>query len=62
MSDKLLCKCGKGFASEVDMLCKYCREHKYSRAEAKAAGVRHRGDGMTLDQEDRILKKKGWTR
>lgn len=45
------CKCGKGYASDKDNLCKFCREKKYSRREAKQAGVKHRGDGMTLEQE-----------
>jgi len=54
-----VCGCGKGNASEVDNLCRYCREEKYSRAFCKAVGVRHRGDGLTLDQEDEIIRKHG---
>lgn len=46
----MTCRCGKGHASPVDNMCKFCREKRYSRAVAKRAGVKHRGDGMTLDQ------------
>lgn len=44
------CKCGKGYSSPFDGLCKFCREKKYSRSDTKRAGVRYRGDGLTLDQ------------
>lgn len=47
-----VCNCGKGYASEFDGLCKFCRE-EYSgirRAVQKSVGVRHRGDGMTIEQ------------
>ena len=55
------CKCGKGHASPVDRLCKFCRESCWSRAEAKSVGVKHRGDGMNLDQQDKLkFKKLGW--
>lgn len=44
------CKCGKGYASKYDQLCKFCREKTVSRAQAKHAGVRHRGEGMSVEQ------------
>lgn len=44
------CGCGKGFASSYDNLCRFCREHSVSRAEAKRFGVKTRGDGMTVEQ------------
>lgn len=56
MSEK--CGCGKGYACEVDNLCKFCRENKYRRAQAKSVNVRHRGDGMSLDQEAVLLGTK----
>lgn len=52
------CKCGKGYASLVDGLCRFCRENKYSRRECKSVGVRHRGDGMDLDQELSLRRNK----
>lgn len=52
------CCCGKGYASDIDNRCRNCREHQYTRAEAKSVGVKHRGDGMTLDQEAKLLRKK----
>jgi hypothetical protein len=51
------CKCGEGYASEIDTLCRFCREHLLSRAEAKKVGVKHRGDGCTLDQYSRAKMK-----
>lgn len=50
MSDKIKCGCGKGYASPADNLCKHCREYRFSRAQCVKVGVKHRGDGMTLDQ------------
>jgi len=50
------CQCGKGYASEVDHLCKFCRENKVRRAVAKQVGVKYRGDGMTLDQYEKAKK------
>ena len=44
------CKCRKGKASPYDNLCKFCREELISRAEAKKVNVRHRGDGLSIDQ------------
>lgn len=52
------CKCGKGHASKVDDQCCYCRENNYRRAQAKSVNVRHRGDGMSLDQEAVLLGTK----
>lgn len=46
----IMCKCGKGYASEYDGLCKFCREGLVRRAVAKSVNVRHRGDGMSIDQ------------
>jgi len=45
-----MCSCGKGHASSYDSLCRFCREKLFSRAVAKSVGVRHRGDGMSLEQ------------
>lgn len=57
------CKCGKGHASQIDGQCKFCREKSWSRAEAKSVGVKHRGDGMSLEQQDKLkFKKLGWLR
>lgn len=46
------CKCGKGHASAFDGQCKFCRENNSGirRAVQKKVGVRHRGDGMTVEQ------------
>lgn len=52
------CGCGKGYANSLDNLCKFCRESKYGRAQAKSVNVRHRGDGMSLDQEAVLLGTK----
>jgi hypothetical protein len=46
---KIECRCAKGHASEIDGLCRFCREKLLSRAEAKRAGVKTRGDGITLE-------------
>ena len=53
------CKCGRGHGSAWDGMCKFCRENKYSRAFAKSVDVRHCGDGMSIEQEIRLLKKRG---
>ena len=53
MSDKSKCSCGKGYASKVDGMCKFCREKTFRRAEAKKIGVSHRGDGLTLEDLDK---------
>jgi hypothetical protein len=50
------CKCGKGYASEEDGLCKFCREKLIRRAVAKSVGVAHRGDGMTVEQYLKAIK------
>jgi len=62
---RLMCKCGKGAASKYDKVCSFCREKSYSRAEAKSVGVKHRGDGLTLVQAEKLKHKaffsaKGW--
>lgn len=46
------CKCGKGYASQIDNLCKFCRENEsnLTRAKLKKLGVKHQGDGLTLEQ------------
>ena len=54
----LKCRCEQGFASKHDGLCKFCREVKYTRAKAKSVNVRHRGDGMSIDQEAVLLGTK----
>lgn len=43
-----VCGCGKGYKSDYDGLCKFCREGLVRRAQAKSVGVRHRGDGLTV--------------
>ena len=50
------CGCGRGYASAFDGICKFCRESLVSRAVAKKFGVRHRGDGMDLDQYQAATK------
>lgn len=54
------CKCGRGHGSAWDGMCKFCRENKYSRAFAKSVDVRHCGDGMSVEQEIKLLKKRGY--
>lgn len=49
------CRCGKGHASVYDNLCRFCREKLVRRSEARKVGVKHRGDGMSVDQL-RVLK------
>lgn len=49
MTNPIKCKCGKGYASAYDNLCKFCRENLLSRAEAKKVGVKHQGDGLSVD-------------
>jgi len=56
------CGCGKGYASEYDSMCKFCRETLVSRAIAKKYGVKHRGDGMSVtqyrySQRDKLIKR-----
>lgn len=46
----LMCKCNKGYASEYDNLCKFCREYLVSRTVAKNVNVKHQGDGMSITQ------------
>ena len=48
------CGCGKGHAAKQDGLCKFCREYTVRREQAKKAGVRSRGDGLTLEQYYKI--------
>lgn len=50
----LKCKCGKGYASSYDGLCCFCRESLVRRADARAVGVRHRGDGLSIEQFEKI--------
>jgi len=50
----LKCKCGKGYASEYDGLCKFCREKLVRREQAKKVGVRHRGNGLSIEQYKKI--------
>jgi hypothetical protein len=51
------CNCGKGYASQYDNLCRFCREHLFSRADCKAVGVRHLGDGLAINQAWSIWDK-----
>lgn len=55
---KEVCKCGKGYASSVDHLCRFCREDLLSRAEAKKIGVRHRGDGLSLYDYQKFIERR----
>ena len=50
MSDSVKCGCGKGNASTYDYRCCFCREHLVRRAVAKKVGVKHCGDGMSVEQ------------
>jgi hypothetical protein len=50
VSKSKVCACGKGHGHHIDGICKFCREQKVSRAEAKSVGVRYRGDGISVDQ------------
>lgn len=52
----IVCQCGKGYASQQDEMCRFCREKLYRRAQCKSVGVRHRGDGLTLDQQRKIKR------
>ena len=52
------CKCGKGHASSYDNLCRFCREKLFSRSEAKKAGVKTRGDGMSVEQYTKLERKR----
>lgn len=54
----IICKCGKGYASEYDNLCKFCREHLVSRSVAKKIGVKYRSDGMTVERYIKANKAK----
>ncbi len=53
----MVCECKKGYASAFDGLCKFCREQLVRRAVAKKAGVRHRGDGLTVEQYQSIQRE-----
>jgi hypothetical protein len=55
----ITCGCSKGHASSYDSLCCFCREKLFGRAVAKSVGVRHRGDGMSVEQLMSIEKKRG---
>lgn len=52
--NRIVCGCGKGYASHVDGRCCFCREKAFRRAEAKKVGVKYRGQGMTLDQMGKL--------
>lgn len=55
---KLVCKCGKGYASEYDKMCKFCRENACGVRRAVLRDyVKHRGDGLPLDEYFRMMKK-----
>ena len=49
------CSCGRGYASHFDNLCKFCRENLVPREKAKRVGVRHRGEGMSVDQYKKAM-------
>lgn len=51
-----VCKCGKGYGSEFDWLCKHCREAKYcaTRRECSLMGIK-RGEGLTLHQIEKVI-------
>ncbi|AUR82765.1 hypothetical protein NVP1271B_67 [Vibrio phage 1.271.B._10N.286.54.B4] len=48
--ERIVCGCGKGYASHFDRLCRFCRESLVRRAVARKVGVTHRGDGITIEQ------------
>lgn len=53
--NKIICKCGKGYASSFDHLCKFCREKKHcpTNRDCVNYGIK-RGDGLTLEQMTKI--------
>lgn len=54
------CGCGKGYRSEFDHQCKFCREIKYERIytrEVLKNYVKRRGDGLNLDDAQTIREK-----
>lgn len=53
-----VCKCGKGYASEFDNLCKHCREDEYcrTRRECSLMGIR-RGEGLSVYQLQEAIKR-----
>ena len=61
----IVCGCGKGYASEYDNVCRFCREDLVRRAVAKSVNVRYRGDGMSITQYrvaiGEINRKDVWT-
>ena len=58
MEEKNICKCGKGYASNYDNLCKFCREETCGvRRAVLKKYVKHRGDGLPLDEYLRMQKE-----
>lgn len=49
MIESSACDCNRGHASSYDGMCRLCRENTVSRAQAKSVGVRHRGDGLSVE-------------
>ncbi len=48
---KHVCKCGKGYASTIDWLCRFCREDQHcpTQRDCRRYGIR-RGEGLTVYQ------------
>lgn len=48
---KPVCKCGKGYASTLDGLCRFCREDQHcpTRRDCARFGIR-RGEGLAASQ------------
>lgn len=53
-----VCKCGKGYASDYDNKCKFCREEMCGipRSILKKY-VRYRGDGLRVEDYLELMKK-----
>lgn len=54
-----VCKCNKGYASEYDNLCKFCREDMFcsTRREMNIYGLKRRGEGLSLHTFLEVSKK-----
>ncbi len=56
--DKIDCECGGGWASHYDKMCAFCRENSCGVRRAVLRDyVKHRGDGLPLDEYFRMMKK-----
>lgn len=57
----IICDCNKGYASTDDLMCKHCREARYSptRALCNKFGIK-RGEGLTLYSYYKVTNKALW--